>query len=150
MTEQLPISIHVCDDLKQQFAKISAVCNKLEAQFNFQTMTANWYGDEDNILLVQLCLEKPQSFFLSQQKIQQKSQQHLNIQTYSDDVFSYDETDETDETAETSQKLICHIAITETELALLTQQSKVLAALLRVKLQKVLNLIAGQLKLNPI
>ena len=73
MTVSLPISIHVCENLIEQFSKIMSVCNKLEAQLNFQTMTANWYGDEDNILLVRLCLETPQSFFLSQQKFQQET-----------------------------------------------------------------------------
>ena len=143
MTVSLPISIHVCDNLTQQFAKIISVSNKLEAQLNFQTMTANWYGDEDNILFVQLYLETPQSF-MSEQKTQHETHQRQNFRSYSDDVFSYDET------VESNQKLICHIAITETELALLTQQGKVLEALLRAKLQKVLNLIAIQLKLNPI
>lgn len=140
MTVSLPISIHVCDDLIQQFSKIISISNKLEAQLNFQTMTANWYGDEDNILLVRLCLETPKIFSLSQQE----AQQHLNIQTYCDDVFSYDEI------GEANQTLICHIALTETELVLLTKQRKVLEGLLRIKLQKVLNLIAEQLKFNPI
>jgi len=140
MTVSLPISIHVCDDLIQQFSKIISVSNKLEAQLNFQTMTANWYGDEDNILSVRLCLETPQSFSLSQQE----AQQHLNIQTHCDDVFSYDEA------GEANYKLICHIALTETELVVLTKQSKVLEGLLRIKMQKVLNLIAEQLKLSPI
>lgn len=143
MTVSLPISIHVCDDLIQQFSKIISVSNKLEAQLNFQTMTANWYGDEDNILLVRLCLETPQSFSLSQQE----AQQHLNIQIHCDDVFSYDEVGEA---GVANYKLICHIAITETELGVLTKQSKVLEGLLRIKMQKVLNLIAEQLKLNPI
>jgi hypothetical protein len=139
MTEQLPISIDISDDLKQQFVKISAVGNKLEAQLNFQTMIANWYGDEDNLLLVQLCLETPQSFVA-----QQKTQQQLEVQTYSDDVFSYYEK------TEKERCLICHVAITGNELAILRQEHKMLEALLRAKLQKVINLIANQLKLNTI
>ena len=139
MTEQLPISIYACDHLMQQFAKITSVCNKLEAQFNFQTMTANWYGDEDNILLVRLCIETPQSFAL-----QNKMQSQLKAQNYSDDVFSYYENSEKEQT------LICHIAITDTELIMLNQQNKLLAGLLHIKLQKVLNLIAKQLKLGAI
>lgn len=147
MTVSLPISIYICDNLRQKFAKIISISNKLEAQFNFQTMTANWYGDEDNLFFIQLYLETPQSFKSekrAQKQVQQETQQQLNIHNYCDDVFSYDEK------SATNPRLICHIAITHTELALLTQQSKVLEALLRVKLQKVLNLIAGQLKLNPI
>jgi len=139
MTEQLPISIYACDDLMQQFAKITSVCNKLEAQFNFQTMTANWYGDEKNILFVRLSIETPQSFVL-----QQKKQPQHEAKNYSDDVFSYYEK------SEKKQTLICHIAITETELTMLNQQNKLLAGLLHIKLQKVLNLIAKQLELETI
>ncbi|MBL4941859.1 MAG: hypothetical protein JKY81_09370 [Colwellia sp.] len=139
MTEPLPITIHICDDLKQQFIKITAACNKLEAQFNFQTMSANWYGDEDNILFVQLHLATPQGF-----AEQQKFMQQNKIKTYSDDVFSYVEK------SKKSQALRCYIAITATELALLNQQDKLLAGLLQVKLRKVLNLIAKQVKLTAI
>lgn len=138
MTEQLPISIHTCNELKQQFVKITSVCNKLEAQFNFQTMTANWYSDEASILLVQLHLATPQGFVEQQSLMQQ-----VETQTYSDDVFSYYRKNE-------EQILICHIAITDSELLLLNQQNKLLRGLLQVKLQKILNLIALQLNLNPI
>jgi len=139
MTEQLPISIYACDDLMQQFAKITSVCNKLEAQFNFQTMTANWYGDEDNVLFVRLCLETPQSFTLLK-----KIQPQQDRKNYSDDAFSYFES------RENKQNLISHIAITEAELTMLNQQNKLLAGLIHIKLQKVLNLIAKQLKLDAI
>lgn len=139
MTEQLPISIYVCDGLMQKFAKITSVCNKLEAQFNFQTMTANWYGDEDNVLLVRLSLETPESF-----ELEKKLQSQLELNSYSDDVFSYFEGNEN------KQKFVSHIAITETELAMLHQQDKLLAGLVQIKLQKVLNLIAKQLKLDVI
>jgi len=143
MTEPLPISIHVDDDLKQQFIKLTSASNKLEAQFNFQTMTANWYSDEDNILFVQLHLETPQSF-VAQQQAQQKAQQQAQqceLTIFSDDVFSfYDKGSET-------PLLICHIAVTDAELTLLKQQEQLLVALIQVKLQKVLNLIAKQLNL---
>ncbi len=139
MTEKLPVSIYVSDDLKQQFGKITSVCNKLEAQFNFQTMTANWYGDENNILFVQLHLETPPSFIEQQQRQQQE-----DTKIYSDDVFSYYQK------SEKEQILLCPIAITDSELALLSKKNKLLAGLLQVKLQKVLNLIAHQLNLNVI
>ncbi len=139
MTEQLPISIHVCDDFKQQFKKAISICNKFEAQFNFQTMTANWYDDENNILFLQLYLETPKNF-TKQQTLMKK----MDIKTYSDDVFSYYKNKKNE------QKLLCHIAITDSELALLSQQNKLLAGLLQVKLKKVLNLIAHQLKLKAI
>lgn len=139
MTEQLPISIDVCNDLRFQFDKITSVGNKLEAQFNFQTMTANWYSDEDNILFIQLCIETPQSF-----EVQKKIQSQYEIQHYSDDAFSYNNS------SKKKQALICHIAITNTELTMLNQQNKLLTGLLRVKLHKVLNIVAKQLKLTTI
>ncbi len=139
MTEQLPISIHISDNLIQQFAKIISVCNKLEAQLNFQTMIANWYGDEDSTTFVQLSLDTPDSF--AEHK---KNKAHQEVQNYCDDVFSYRGN------MQQKQLVICHIAITDSELALLNQQSKLLAGLLRVKLQKVLNLLAKQLKLPAI
>ncbi len=136
MMEQLPISIHVCDDLKQQFVKIQSASNKFEAQFNFQTMTANWYADEDNILFIQLHLETAQSFVE-----QKKAQQPHEINIFSDDVFSFNKK------GDQTQLLICYIAITDSEIVLLSQQNQILVALLKVKLQKVLNLIAKQLNL---
>jgi len=138
MTEQLPISIYVSDDLKQQFEKVTSVCNKLEAQLNFQTMTANWYEDENNILFIKLCLETPNGF------AEKKRQQLEEIKIYSDDVFSYYQK------SEKEQVMLCPIAITDAELTLLRQENKLLTKLLQVKLQKVLNLIALQLNLNAI
>ena len=139
MTEKLPISIDVCDDLQQQFVKICSVCNKLEAQFNFQTMIANWYGDENYILAVQLQLSTPENFVMLKQVSSQGE-----VTQYSDDVFSYFEQDAN------QPKLTVHIAITEAELTLLNQQNTLLAGLLHIKLEKVLNLIAKQLKLSTI
>ncbi len=139
MSEQLPISILPRKELAMQFAKTNSIANKLEAQFNFQTMTANWYGDEANILFVQLYLETPQSFIA-----QQKKQQQQQITLFSDDVFSFYKK------IDNAQILVCHIAITNSELALLNQQNQLLTALLKVKVQKVLNLIAKQLNLPTI
>ena len=145
MTEPLPISIYVCDDLTKQFVKINSITNKLVAQFNFQAMTANWYGDEDNIPFIQLLLETPQGFTnqKEQQKEKQQTKQVQTVKTHSDDVFSFIDDKE-------SQLLIYTIAITESEQVLLAQQAKSLAGLLQIKLQKVLNIIAKQLNLKPI
>ena len=145
MTEPLPISIYVCDDLTKQFVKINSITNKLVAQFNFQAMTANWYGDEDNIPFIQLLLETPQGFTnqKEQQKEKQQTKQVQTVKTHSDDVFSFIDDKE-------SQLLIYTIAITESEQVLLAQQAKLLAGLLQIKLQKVLNIIAKQLNLKPI
>jgi hypothetical protein len=139
MTEELPISIHICDELVHQFSKITSVCNKLEAQFNFQTMTANWYNDEDNLLRVTLSFQTQQKFALYKNK---KSQ--CMIDNHSDDVFSYYDI------SEKKQGIVCYIAITSTELSMLIQQQKLLSGLLNIKLHKVLNIIADKLALNPI
>lgn len=141
MTEQLPISIYVCDDLIKEFVNIHSVTNKLEAQFNFQTMTANWYGDEDTILFIKLLLETPQEFANKIEKQQTKLVEEFKV--HSDDVFSFIDTQD-------SQKLTFTIAITEYEQKILLQRVKLLSGLLQVKLQKVLNIAAEQLNLKPI
>lgn len=145
MTEKLPISIYVCADLAKQFVNIHSVTNKLSAQFNFQAMTANWYGDEDDIIFIQLALETPQRF--SDQQIKQiEKQQNKQINSFeihSDDVFSFIDNKE-------PRQLNCIVAITEFEQSLLNQQAKLLSGLLQIKLQKVLNIIAQQLNLKAI
>lgn len=139
MIEKLPISIDVCDELVQLFVKIPSVTNKLEAQFNFQTMTANWYHDEHDIWFVHVRIETPKTF-MSQMSLQADQ----ILKQYSDDAFShYDQSTQ-------EQILVCYIAITETELIMLHQQHNLLTGLLNIKIQKVLNLIAKQLKLDTI
>ncbi len=137
MTEQLPISIQPSNDLTAKFNKIKSVTNKLEAQFNFQTLTASWYGDEENILLINLYLETIEVFNTERSKSHQG-----NISLFSDDVFSVYQKEK--------PQINCFIAITPAELLLLEQQEKLLAKYLHAKLHKVLNLIAGELKLFPI
>ncbi len=136
MTEELPISINVDNDLVDKYPKIKSVINKLEAQFNFHTLTANWYGDEEKILLIQLALETPMSFSQHQAELEHAALEGVVISNFSDDVTcSFNESE---------QQLLCNIAITESELTLLDQQPKLLAGFLQTKLHKVLNLIAGQ------
>jgi hypothetical protein len=146
MTEQLPISIYVCKDLLKQLininsANVNSIINKLEAQFNFQTMTANWYGDEDNITFIQLLLETPQNFAIKKEKAQ--TNQMKMFDAYSDDVFSFYDNSE-------SQQLICVIAVTDLEQKILAQKEKLLSGLLQIKCQKVLNIIAKKSSLQPI
>ena len=135
MTESLPLSIHACDTLLQQFTNLVSVCNKLEAQFNFQTMIANWYGDESLSFQVQLSLETSQSFMLCK-----KNRASDVITNYSDDVFSYHGQ------TEYPQTIMCCIAMTDSELIMLTEQPTLIEKFLYVKLEKVLNLVAKQLK----
>jgi hypothetical protein len=137
MTEQLPISIQPSNDLIARFNKIKSVANKLEAQFNFQTLTASWYGDEENILLINLYLETNETFDAEKSKSHQG-----DVNYFSDDVFSVYQNE--------LPQLNCFIAITPAELILLEQQVKLLPKYLHAKLHKVLNLIAAELKLFPI
>ena len=55
--EPLPISIVANDELKTRYQQLASHCNKLEAQLNFQTMTAGWYGDEDKVYQIRLLIE---------------------------------------------------------------------------------------------
>lgn len=136
MTEALPITIKINDGLLNKFSKIKSVTNKLEAQFNFQTLTANWYGDEDNILAIELDLETPVSFKQRQEELNKLSGNEFTISHFSDDVICCFN--------EGGQQLLCAIAITTSELELLTLQPKVLTGFIRTKLHKILNLIAQQ------
>ncbi|TWX57688.1 hypothetical protein [Colwellia hornerae] len=137
MTEQLPISIMPSNDLIETFNQIKSVCNKLEAQFNFQTLTANWYGDENNILLINLYLETQQ---FVDEEITKAHQGEISY--FADDVFSVYQKER--------QQITCFIAVTPTELTLLQQERKLLPSYIQAKLQKVLNLIADKLTLFPI
>lgn len=134
MTEDLPITIHINSELQEMFSTIIPVCNKLAAQFNFQTLTANWYGDEEYILSIALALETPVSFSQQHDSLQSVNGNKQTIKKFSDDVF-YTMNDE-------KQQLHCYISMTTSELELLELQPKVLTGLIQTKLHKILNLIA--------
>lgn len=142
MTETLPITITVNKALLDKFINIKSVSNKLEAQFNFQTLTANWYGDEEDILTVQLSLETPASFEQRKETLSKSSDDSVNISHFSDDVICCFN--------EGQQQLHCTIAITKSELDLLVSQPALLAGYIQAKLRKVLNLIAQQQSLASI
>jgi len=142
MTETLPITIKVNDGLLDNIAKLKSVSNKLAAQFNFQTLTANWYGDEDDVLIIELCLETPASFKLRQEELAQLSLKNFSVTHFSDDVINCFN--------KGNKQLLCTIAITNSELELLVLQPKLLAGFIEVKLRKVLNLIAQQQSLASI
>jgi len=137
MTVQLPISIQASNELLDKFAKLNSVANKLEAQFNFQTLTAGWYGDEENILMIQLSLETPASFYF--QKMQESP---FPRDEFADDVLSYHNV--------TEDNINCYIAITDSEIVFLEQQPKLLAGFVQAKIKKILNLIANKLDFHPI
>ena len=142
MTEALPITIKVHNDLIDKFAKIKSISNKLEAQFNFHTLTANWYGDEAQVLMIQLALETPASFIKCQAELGLLSPSEVSISNFSDDVISCFNED--------TQQLFCYIAITDSELELFVQEPKILAGFIQAKIHKVLNLIAAEQSLSKI
>ena len=131
MTEQLPISIQVSDGLVAQINNIAAICNKLEAQLNFHTMTANWYGEEENILLINFFLVSAKEFESSGKD----QENELEKEFLADDVLIL---------SSSNRLLDCYVAITASELLLLKQTPKLLPGYLGKKLTKVLNLIAQQ------
>ena len=139
MTEQLPITIKINDALIERFIKIKSVCNKLEAQFNFHTLMANWYGDEENTLLIELILETPASFNHCKEKLEGSN---ISITSFSDDVIC--------SVNEGEQQFLCYVSLTGSELELITLQPKLLSGFLQTKLHKVLNLIARKQLLSSI
>jgi hypothetical protein len=136
MTETLPITIQASDELIADIKNIEAICNKLEAQLNFHTMTANWYGDEANIVQI--------NFYLISLK------EHTRVDTHVDHVEGEILADDVRLLSSTNALLDCYVAMTEAESLMLLQQPKLLSGYLAKKLTKVLNLIAERQKLPPI
>lgn len=132
MTDNLPISIEVSDDLAANVKGIDGVCNKLEAQLNFHTMTANWYGDEQQILLVRFSLLSENDF--TRAFIQKNG---AGLESIADDVILKTQ----------RNQITCYVAITGAESGLIAQQPKLLSGYLAKKLTKVLNVIAVKQKL---
>lgn len=132
MTESLPITIEASALVEQHFDKIAAVNNKLEAQLNFHTMTANWYGDEQEVLQISLFVVMHDELHnvMSEQSV-----------APADDVSI---------TSLSDKCIRCDIAITPSECDLLSAQPKLLSGYLLKKLSKVLNLIAKQQNLTAI
>jgi hypothetical protein len=129
MNNDLPISITTSAILSKSFAKINSVAVKHEAHFNFQTLAAGWYEDENDILAIELKLIAPHELE------KQLNVDDLGIKTnIADDVLSYfDQTD---------NKVMCFIAITDAEEILLIQQPKLLSNYIKTKLLKVMNRLA--------
>ena len=137
MTEQLPISIRVSDDLIAEINNIVAISNKLEAQLNFHTMTANWYGDEENILEINFYL-----LCMAELKDSEVSQSHVvKKECLADDVLMV---------PLSNKHVDCYVAITASEQGLLLQTPKLLSGYLGKKLTKVLNLIAERYQFEHI
>ncbi|MEW6992103.1 hypothetical protein AADZ91_15645 [Colwelliaceae bacterium 6441] len=129
MSASLPISINVNEGLIELFPSLQSITNKLEAQFNFQTMTAGWYGDEENIIDICLSIETLDSFK------HHTSLANENIRKdHADDVVSFFDG--------SNSKIDCYVALTESENLLLKRHNKLLKGFIETKLIKVLNLIA--------
>ena len=137
MAEPLPITIKISRDIAKGLKKSISLANKLEAQFNFQALTANWFGDEDKITFITLHVETEGSLLWHTQ------QNHSgDVHRFADDVVGYFDNN--------NFCIECYIAFTSSELNLLQQQEKLLPAFLQVKLQKVLNLIAANMEFHPL
>lgn len=132
MNETLPISVQVSDALAKEVHNILSITNKLSAQLNFHTMTANWYGDEANIMLINFYLVA-----LTELAHLSTDNEKVTVEKLADDVMLRANNNVFD----------CHVAITEAELALITKQPKLLSGYLAKKLTKVLNLIADKQQL---
>lgn len=128
-------------ELRSQFSKITSIANKLEAQLNFQTLTANWYGDEETILAIKLSFETPDTFNQHQAGIKD-SADISTIKKFSDDVICI--------INQPALKIFCYIALTPSELELLSSQPKIIAGFIQAKSSKVLNLIAQECSLPTI
>ncbi len=137
MENQLPVTITLNDELVVQFNKLQSITNKLEAQFNFQTMSAGWYGDEDNIVQISLSVESQQSFTA---KINQPTD--IEPIDYSDDVVSFFD--------EANNLMHCFVALTENEVLLLNEHPKLMASFVDKKLSKVLSLLAKELGFSEV
>ncbi|MDO6445990.1 hypothetical protein Q4493_09415 [Colwellia sp. 1_MG-2023] len=137
MESQLPISIKVNSLLSEEFSTLESIANRLESQLNFQTMTAGWYGDENNILNLCVSIESPEKFY----DISIKT--HSTVKSeFADDVIYLPD--------QMNNLHSCFVAITDVEQRLLCQHPKLLASFLDKKLIKVLNLIATELNFPPI
>ena len=137
MTDQLPIAIRVSDELMLEIKNIAAISNKLEAQLNFHTMTANWYGDEENILQINFYLLNMTEFSCREECRANKTKAEF----LADDVLMI---------SSETRMVDCHVAITAAELQLLKQTPKLLSGYLGKKLTKVLNVIADNYQFEKI
>lgn len=140
MSALLPINIYIDDELNNAHASLKTIANKLAAQFNFQTMTANWYGDEEEVLTINLLLTDHDTFQEKQSANQKSGDTKQTITTLSDDCFS------------STNALIWDIviAITAAEKPLLTCPNKVINHFLTTKLTKVLNVVADKNNLTAL
>lgn len=129
MNNDLPIKINASQVLLSRYEKLKSVSNKQEAQINFQTLAADWYEDENDIITIEIHL-------VCAEELQQQG--HIDglgkRKEISDDVVSYID----------NKTTTCFIAITDSEAKLLDKEPKLLSGYLAMKIKKVMNEIAKQ------
>lgn len=144
LNDELPITINVSNELHEllpnTFHHFKSACNKLAAQLNFQTMTANWYHDEKNILDITIELVTPSAY---QHHLSLYLQQKTLLTEFTDDVFLQKK-----HQSETNYLLF--IALTEQEQQLLNSHRSLCNTLTEKKLVKVINLLADYLAISTI
>jgi len=129
MNNELPITIKASHVLTAEFVKLASILNKHEAHFNFQTLAAGWYEDEDNILSVELLFVSIEEFE------KQVTIENLGeITEISDDVLSYFD--------QNKNRITCFVAITLSETTLMLARPKLLSGYTKTKLAKVMNCLA--------
>lgn len=129
MTNDLPISINASDVLTTKFIKLVSTLIKHEAHFNFHTLAAGWYENENSILEIEFLVVSLEEF--TKHTIIDNQGDSTEI---ADDVLSYFDPQK--------NKVMCFVAITESESALLQQEQKLLTSYTKAKLMKALNCIA--------
>lgn len=127
MEDDLPISIMASEKLLAHYGKLKGIINKQEAHINFQTLAAGWYEDENNVLTIQLYIEKNDEY-LQQVPIESLG----NKIEVADDVMLYIN----------NKDISCFVAITESETELLDKEPKILSGYITMKVKKVINEIA--------
>ncbi len=142
LNDELPITINVSSELlesvPQAYTRLTSACNKMSAQLNFQTMTANWYHDEDNQLTVTLELITPEAYLHNY-----STNKHNAITQFTDDVF-------VKRTATNQPVYSVYIALTLAEQQLINSHPNLSYTLTQKKFTKVINLLADYLAINKI
>lgn len=133
MTESLPITISIDEALSALFPKARSILNKLEAQLNFQSLTAGWYGDEENVLSINLAVVIVETF-------KQQTNANAQFEFPADDLASFIN----------NLEVNLLIAITEKELLLIEKKPALLSKLLQLKLIKATNTVAEKKQLTPL
>jgi len=136
-TEKLPVVVFANDELKAWFKNINQVMARLEAEVNFQTMLAGWFGNEELLPQVEICFTSVTGFESFQQE-----DTRLACKQLADDVFYRFDSDKKQATG--------FIYFTESELSLLEQHQKLLPSMTKAKLIKLLRDIGQTLNLPAV